>query len=44
MPYNKYYKQKKQVSYDEGVTWSDVTPPEYQKGALYEEDSPDCQP
>ena len=43
MPYNKYYKQKKQVSYDEGVTWSDVTPPEYQKGELYEEDSPDCE-
>ena len=42
MPYNKYYKQKKQVSYDEGQTWQDVTPPEYQKGALYEEDSPDC--
>ena len=42
MPYNKYYKQKKQVSYDEGETWEDVTPEEYQKGALYEEDSPDC--
>jgi len=42
MSYNKYYKQKKQVSYDEGVTWQDVTPAEYQKGALYEKDSPDC--
>ena len=37
----KYYKQKKQVSYD-GVTWVDVTPAEYQKGSLYEYDSADC--
>ena len=44
MPYNKYYKQKKEVSYDGGLTWQDVTPPEFQKGALYEEDSPDCTP
>ena len=44
MPYNKYYKQKKQVSYDEGQTWEDVIPYEYQKGTLYEVDSPDCQP
>lgn len=43
MPYNKYYKQKKQVSYDEGESWEDVTPAEYQKGTLYEIDSPDCQ-
>lgn len=42
MPYNKYYKQKKQVSYDEGQTWEDVIPYEYQKGTLYEVDSPDC--
>ena len=38
----KYYKQKKQVSYDEGQTWQDVTPAEYQRGDVYEEDSPDC--
>ena len=43
MEYNcKYYKQKKQVSYDSGVTWYDVTPMEYQKGDLYEYQSLDC--
>jgi len=35
----KYYKQKKQVSYDNGVNWEDVIPYEYQKGPLYERDS-----
>ena len=39
--YNKYYKQKKQVSYD-GLTWQDVIPSEYQMGALYESNSTDC--
>lgn len=38
----KYYKQKKQVSYDGGVTWQDVIPYEYQKGELYEYESADC--
>ena len=38
----KFFKQKKQVSYDDGVTWVDVTPAEYQKGSLYEYDSADC--
>lgn len=38
----KYYKQKKQVSYDNGMTWQDVIPYEYQKGALYEQESADC--
>ena len=38
----KYYKQKKQVSYDNGVTWQDVVPAEYQKGSLYESQSIDC--
>lgn len=38
----KYYKQKKQVSYDNGVTWQDVTPYEYQEGDLYERNSTDC--
>lgn len=38
----KYYKQKKQYSLDSGVTWYDVTPAVYQKGALYEYDSDDC--
>ena len=40
---NKYYKQKKQVSYD-GIIWQDVTPAEYQRGSIYEVNSPDCQP
>ena len=38
----KYYKQKKQVSFDGGQTWQDVTPPEYQKGGVAEEQSTDC--
>lgn len=38
----KYYKQKRQVSYDNGVTWQDVVPAEYQKGDLYEMQSQDC--
>ena len=42
--YTKYYKQKKQISYDYGQTFQDVIPYQYQKGALYEEDSPDCRP
>lgn len=36
----KYYKQVRQVSYDSGVTW--ISLDEYQKGDLYETDSPDC--
>lgn len=39
---SKYYKQKKQVSYDGGSTWADVTPAEYQRGELYETNSVDC--
>ena len=38
----KYYKQKKQVSYDSGATWTDVVPPEYQKGEVAETESTDC--
>ena len=38
----KYYKQKEQVSYDEGQTWEDVIPYEYQRGDLYETQSTDC--
>ena len=38
----KYYKQKKQVSYDNGVTWTDVSPLETRKGELYESYSTDC--
>lgn len=40
--YCKFYKQKKQVSYDSGATWVDVTPYEYRKGDLYQANSPDC--
>lgn len=36
----KYYKLVRQVSYDSGVTW--ISLDEYQKGDLYENDSPDC--
>ena len=38
----KYYKQKRQYKYVDESTWHDVAPTEYQKGALYEVDSPDC--
>ena len=38
----KYYKQKRQVSFDGGVTWQDVTPAEYQMGGVAEEQSTDC--
>ena len=38
----KFYKEKKQESYDDGLTWSDVIPYQYQKGDLYETDSSDC--
>ena len=44
MPYNKYYKQKIQVSLDEGVTWNDVTPAQYVMGGVYEVGSRDCTP
>ena len=40
--YCKYYKEKKQVSYDNGVTFVDVTPAEYRRGDLIEEYSVDC--
>lgn len=36
----KYYKLVRQVSYDSGVTW--ISLDEFQKGDLYETDSPDC--
>ena len=41
--YCKFYKEKKQVSYDNGVTYIDVTPAEYRKGGLIERDSSDCE-
>lgn len=36
----KFYKQQRQVSYDGGITWSNLE--EYQRGDLYERDSTDC--
>lgn len=38
----KYYKQQKQVSYDEGMTWENVSPSEYQWGGIAETQSTDC--
>ena len=38
----KYYKMIKQVSYDSGQTWSNVSPAEYKTGELYESDSASC--
>ena len=39
--YCKFYKEKQQVSYDNGVTWIDVSGAT-RKGNLIERDSPDC--
>ena len=38
----KYYKLIRQVSYNSGQTWSNVDPPQYQQGDLYELHSADC--
>ena len=38
---SKYYKQKKQYSYD-GTNWYDFVPEETQRGELYQSNSPDC--
>lgn len=40
--YCKFYKEKKQVSYDNGITFIDVVPAETRKGNLIQRDSPDC--
>lgn len=40
--YTKYYKQQKEVSYDNGETWEYVTPAEYQQGDVAEVRSTDC--
>ena len=39
---NKFYKQQEQVSYDNGLTWSNVSPAQYRKGEIYESGSIDC--
>ena len=38
---SKYYKQKKQYTYD-GTNWYDFVPEETQRGELYQSNSPDC--
>lgn len=38
----KYFKLVRQVSYNSGQTWSNVDPPQYQQGDLYESGSTDC--
>ena len=38
--YCKYYKRKKQVSYDNGITWTDTG--DIERGDLYETNSKDC--
>lgn len=38
----KYYKEKKQISYDSGTTWADASPMEYRMGGVAEEQSEDC--
>lgn len=45
MAYNKYYLQKRQVSYDNGLTWEDVTPSETRQGAFIDsyETLSDCE-
>lgn len=40
--YDKYVVQKRQVSYDNGLTWDDVTPSETRAGSLIEAYSIDC--
>lgn len=40
--YDKYAKEKQQVSNDGGVTWSDVSPANYRKGSLIQTNSTDC--
>ena len=40
--YDKYERYKRQVSQDNGGSWQDVEPAEYQKGSLIETNSEDC--
>lgn len=42
MANNKYQRMVRQVSYDGGLTWTNVEPPQYKKGILLEENSTDC--
>lgn len=38
----KMYKQQKQISYDNGSTWENVVPAEYQQGSIVQVESSDC--
>jgi hypothetical protein len=38
----KYYKQQKEVSYNQGQTWQSVSPAEYRQGKFIENSSADC--
>lgn len=40
--YDKYERYKRQVSHDNGGSWQDVEPAEYQRGNLLEANSTDC--
>lgn len=40
--YDKYQRAIKQVSYDNGQTWENVSPAEYSATTLIQADSPDC--
>ena len=40
--YDKYERYKRQVSHDNGGSWTDVEPAEYQRGNLLEANSEDC--
>lgn len=39
----KYYKQQKEVSYNQGQTWQSVSPAEYRQGKFIENSSADCE-
>ena len=40
--YCKYYQAEKMVTYNGGLTWHSLEPPEYGTGSLIERNSPDC--
>ena len=40
--YCKYYQAEKLVTYNGGLTWHSLEPPEYGTGSLIERNSPDC--
>lgn len=40
--YCKYYQAEKMVTYNGGLTWHSLEPPQYGRGSLIERNSPDC--